>query len=112
MSNKFYESEQVKEEIKGMETLYTELARLSMQFPSMSDELKREHLEKTMMLIAKQKVFYARLCLMAVESEEAKIIKTQLDKMSQVYSQGRTIQDVLGEMEDKLRVFKKQLDEA
>ena len=112
MSNKFYESDQVKEEIKGMETLYTELARLSMQFPSMSDELKREHLEKTMMLIAKQKVFYARLCLMAVESEEAKIIKTQLDKMSQVYSQGRTIQDVLGEMEDKLRVFKKQLDEA
>jgi|TARA_B100000287_G_scaffold234006_1_gene220354 hypothetical protein len=112
MSNKFYESEQVKEEIKGMETLYTELARLSIQFPSMSDELKREHLEKTMMLIAKQKVFYARLCLMAVESEEAKIIKTQLDKMSQVYSQGRTIQDVLGEMEDKLRVFKKQLDEA
>ena len=64
------------------------------------------------MLIAKQKVFYARLCLMAVESEEAKIIKTQLDKMSQVYSQGRTIQDVLGDMEDKLRVFKKQLDEA
>ncbi len=112
MSNKFYESEQVKEEIKGMETLYTELARLSIQFPSMSDELKREHLEKTMMLIAKQKVFYARLCLMAVESEEAKIIKTQLDKMSQVYSQGRTIQDVLGDMEDKLRVFKKQLDEA
>ena len=43
---------------------------------------------------------------------EAKIIKTQLDKMSTVYSQGRTIQDVLGEMEDKLRVFKKQLDEA
>ena len=48
MSNKFYESDQVKEEIKGMETLYTELARLSIQFPTMSDELKREHLEKTM----------------------------------------------------------------
>ena len=112
MSNKFYESDQVKEEIKGMETLYTELTRLSIQFPTMSDELKREHLEKTMMLIAKQKVFYTRLCLMAVENEEAKIIKTQLDKMSTVYSQGRTIQDVLGEMEDKLRVFKKQLDEA
>jgi len=112
MSNKFYESDQVKEEIKGMEKLYTELARLSIQFPSMDDDLKREHLEKTMMLIAKQKVFYARLCLMAVENEEAKIIKQQLDKMSQVYSGGRTIQDVLGEMEDKLRHFKKQLDEA
>ena len=112
MSNKFYESDQVKEEIKGMETLYTELARLSIQFPTMSDELKREHLEKTMMLIAKQKVFYARLCLMAVDNEDDNIIKTQLDKMSTVYSQGRTIQDVLGEMEDKLRVFKKQLDEA
>ena len=112
MTDRFYESQPVIDEIKDMERLYTDLARLSIKFNTLTEEDKIDHHEKTLMLIAKQKVFYARLCLMAVENEEAKVIKTQLDKMSTVYSQGRTIQDVLGEMEDKLRVFKKQLDEA
>ena len=62
------------------------------------------------MLIAKQKVFYARICLMSHEDEEAMAVKLKLDEMSKVYSQGRTINDVLQEMEDKLRHFKSTLD--
>ena len=38
------------------------------------------------------------------------IIKSQLDKMSQVYSNGQSINDVLTQMEDKLRSFKKGID--
>ncbi len=110
MTDRFYESEQVIDEIKDMEKLYTDLARLSIKFPSLTDDDKREHLEKTLMLIAKQKVFYARICLMSHEDEEAMAVKVKLDEMSRVYSKGRTINDVLQEMEDKLRHFKSTLD--
>tara|TARA_B100000287_G_scaffold196016_1_gene185144 strand:- start:7150 stop:7488 length:339 start_codon:yes stop_codon:yes gene_type:complete len=110
MTDRFYESEQVIDEIKDMEKLYTDLARLSIKFASLTDDDKREHLEKTLMLIAKQKVFYARICLMSHEDEEAMAVKVKLDEMSRVYSKGRTINDVLQEMEDKLRHFKSTLD--
>ena len=91
MTDRFYESEQVIDEIKDMEKLYTDLARLSIKFASLTDDDKREHLEKTLMLIAKQKVFYARICLMSHEDEEAMAVKVKLDEMSRVYSKGRTI---------------------
>ncbi len=110
MTNRFYESDQVKDEIKEMEKLYMDLASLSAKFPTMDDETKLEHLEKTMMLIAKQKVFYARLCLMSHEDEEALAIKLKIDEMSKVYSNGRSIDGVLDDMEGQLRQFRKQLD--
>ena len=47
---------------------------------------------------------------MATEDEEARQIKSQLDKMSQVYSNGKSIHVVLTQMEDKLRSFKKGID--
>mgnify|MGYP001171684268 FL=1 len=112
MTDRFYESDQVKDEIKEMEKLYMDLARLSTKFPTMDDETKLEHLEKTMMLIAKQKVFYARLCLMSHEDEEALAIKLKIDEMSKVYSNGRNIDGVLTDMEEQLRQFRKQLDKA
>ena len=112
MTDRFYESQPVIDEIKDMERLYTDLARLSIKFNTLTEEDKIDHLEKTLMLIAKQKVFYARICLMSHEDEEAMAVKVKLDDMSKVYSQGRTINDVLQEMEDKLRAFKKQLDNA
>ena len=58
MTDKFYESEVVRKEIKEMETLYTELARLSINYAKLDEEEKLDHINNTLMLIAKQKVFY------------------------------------------------------
>ena len=110
MSDKFYESDVVRNEIKEMEKLYTELARLSINYAKLDEDEKLDHINNTLMLIAKQKVFYGRLNLMATEDEEARQITSQLDKMSQVYSNGKNIHDVLTQMEDKLRSFKKGID--
>jgi|TARA_X000000368_G_scaffold408031_1_gene388178 hypothetical protein len=110
MSDKFYESDVVREEIKAMEELYTELARLSIKYDTLTEEEKVDHINNTLMLIAKQKVFYGRLNLMATEDKEAARIKAQLDKMSQVYSNGQSIHEVLTQMEDKLRTFRGALD--
>ena len=38
MTDKFYESEVVRKEIKEMETLYTELARLSINYAKLDEE--------------------------------------------------------------------------
>ena len=112
MSDKFYESDVVRNEIKEMEKLYTELARLSINYPKMDDDGKREHIDATMTLIAKQKVFYARLGLLASEDKEAAEIKHHIDEMSKIYGNGKSLNDLLCSMEDKLRDFKKELDKA
>ncbi|BCU96669.1 MAG: hypothetical protein CM15mV13_1080 [uncultured marine virus] len=52
-----YKSPIIGQEIREMEKLYMDLARLSIDYPKMDDDGKREHIDATMTLIAKQKVF-------------------------------------------------------
>ncbi len=110
MNQRFYESDVVRNEMEEMQNLYQELYEISMRFPKMKKEDKREHIEKTMELIAKQKVFYARISLLALEDPEAREIKTRLDEMTKIYSQGKDINNVLTDMELKLNQWKQQLD--
>ena len=110
MSERFYESEVVRNEMDEMQQLYQDLYNLSLKFPTMVKEDKKEHIEKTMELIAKQKVFYARISLLALEDKEARDIKIRLDEMTKIYSQGKDIHTVLTDMEIKLNEWKQQLD--
>ena len=110
MTNPFYESEVVRGEVQEMEQLYLELAKLSVKFAELDEEGRRQHLEGTLELIAKQKVFYARISLLALEDPEAREIKTRLDEMTKIYSQGKDINNVLTDMELKLKQWKQQLD--
>ena len=112
MTDPFYKSPIIGQEIKEMEQLYMDLARLSIDYPKMDDDGKREHIDATMTLIAKQKVFYARLCLLSSEDKEAAEIKHHIDEMSKIYGNGKSLNDLLSSMEDKLRDFKKELDKA
>ena len=70
----------------------------------------RLHIEKTLELIAKQKVFYARLALMALEDQEAGEVKIRIDQMTQIYSGGKQIQEVLEDMEKRLHGWRRELD--
>lgn len=110
MSDAFYESDVVRDELREMENLYLQLAKMSMQFSSLDGEEKVDHIEKTLELIAKQKVFYARLALMSHEDEEAREVKYRIDTMTEMYSNGKHINQVLDEMEQKLQNLRKGLD--
>ena len=95
-----------------MESLYLGLAKLSYNLPNLNSEEKLDHVTKTLELIAKQKVFYARLALMSYDDEEAREVKHRIDTMTEMYSAGKHINQVLDEMEDKLRALKSSLDNA
>lgn len=110
MSEPFYQSEVVRQELVDMQSLYKDLYDISIRFPSMTQDEKAEHLEKTMALVAKQKVFYARLSLMSLEDKEAAEIKIRIDQMTHMYSNGKKITDVLDDMEKRLKSWKKELD--
>ena len=108
----FYESNVIREELKEMESLYLGLAKLSYNLPNLNSEEKLDHVTKTLELIAKQKVFYARLALMSYDDEEAREVKHRIDTMTEMYSAGKHINQVLDETEDKLRALKSNLDNA
>lgn len=108
MTEPFYESEVVRDEMRSMEDLYVALAQQSMNFAS-GDIDRKDHVNKTLELIAKQKVFYARLALLSHQDEEAREIKLRIDTMTKMYSNGKHINQVLDEMEEKLRQIKKSL---
>jgi len=108
----FYESNVVREELKEMEQLYLDLAKLSYNLPNLNNDEKLDHIRKTLELIAKQKVFYARLALMTHEDEEAREVKHRIDTMTEMYSNGKHINQVLDEMEEKLLSLRSTLDNA
>lgn len=110
MTDPFYESDVIKEELANMQQLYKDLYDLSVTYPTMKPDDKKTHIEKTLELIAKQKVFYARLALMALEDQEAGEVKIRIDQMTEIYSGGKQIQEVLEDMEKRLHGWRRELD--
>ena len=110
MTDPFYESDVIKEELANMQQLYKDLYDLSVTYPQMKPDDKKTHIEKTLELIDKQKVFYARLALMALEDQEAGEVKIRIDQMTQIYSGGKQIQEVLEDMEKRLHGWRRELD--
>ena len=108
MSEPFYHSEVVRQELHDMQSLYKDLYDISIRFPLMAQQEKRDHLEKTMELVAKQKVFYARLSLMSLEDKEAADLKIRIDQMTALYSGGQGINDVLENMSKRLKSWRKE----
>ena len=74
-----------------------------------------EHINKTLELIAKQKLFYARLALASHEDdsdESVAYIKDRVDTLSMKTTGGMDLMSVLQVMEDKLLGWKKELNNA
>lgn len=120
MSEEFFKSEVVQEELNDLQDTYTDLLKMSQNFQDFDPQQKIEHINKTLELIAKQKVFYSRLELMANyvaeddESEsEVQAMKERIDMVSTLYTGGQgNLLAVLQAMEDKLINWKKELQGA
>ena len=110
----FMQSEVVQEELEHIQECYTELLKMSAGLKDFQPKERLEHIEKTLELVAKQKVFYARLQLAANELQDddsAKEIKSRIEMMSTEYSGGLNLTMVLVQMESKLRQWRNQLRE-
>jgi hypothetical protein len=120
MSEEFFKSEVVQEELNDLQDCYTDLLKMSQNFQDFDPQQKIEHINKTLELIAKQKVFYSRLVLMANyvaeddDSEsEVQAMKERIDTMSTLYTGGKgNLLAVLQAMEDKLIGWKKELHQG
>ena len=112
MNDNFFQSEVVQEELEAIQECYTELLKMSAGLKQFNPQERLEHIEKTLELVAKQKVFYARLQLAANELQDddsAKEIKSRIELMSTEYSGGMNLTMVLDQMENKLRGWRKEL---
>ena len=108
----FFKSEVVQKELEAIQECYTELLKMSAGLKEFNPQERLEHIEKTLELVAKQKVFYARLQLAANELQDddsAKEIKSRIEMMSTEYSGGMNLNMVLDQMENKLRTWRKEL---
>ena len=111
----FMQSEVVQSELEQIQQCYTELLQMSAGLKDFSPKERLDHIEKTLELVAKQKVFYARLQLAANELQDddsAKEIKSRIEMMSTEYSGGMNLTMVLDQMENKLRSWRKELKES
>ena len=117
MTDEFFKSEIVQEELNDLQSTYTDLLRMSQNFADYDDDMKIDHINKTLELIAKQKVFYSRIEMMANyvqedgdEESEVQEMKDRIDTISNLYSNGEgNLLQILQVMENKLLGWKKTL---
>tara|TARA_B100000427_G_scaffold2761_1_gene2701 strand:+ start:3162 stop:3524 length:363 start_codon:yes stop_codon:yes gene_type:complete len=114
MTDDFFKSEVVQAELEQIQECYTELLKMSSGLHDFSPKERLDHIEKTLELVAKQKVFYARLQLAANELQDddsAKEIKSRIQMMAGDYHGGMNLTMILDHMEEKLRGWRKDLKE-
>jgi len=112
MSESFFKSEVVVEELEDIQKTYLELLKMSSDLKSFTPTERLDHIEKTLELIAKQKVFYARLALASHEvdsNNDASEIKDRIDMLSGEFSGGLNLMSILNQMEEKLQHWRKNI---
>ena len=118
VDDEFFKSEAVQSELEDIQETYTDLLKMSAGLSDFTPEERIDHIEKTLELIAKQKIFYARLALASHGldpedgNEEASFVKERIDTMSKQYSGGMDLMMILQTMEDKLRTWRKEIRDA
>ena len=119
MNEDFFRSEVIQVELDDLQTTYNDLLKMSSKLNQLDKSQQLNHINKTLELIAKQKVFYARLQLMSNyvtddedgESSDVKEVKERIDQVSTIYSGGSSnLLDILQAMEDKLLCWKRDLE--
>jgi len=83
--SKFFNSEQVQDNLQDIFNTYQEVAAMTAQLSTMSRQDRLDHIEDCKVLIDKQKTFYGRLCLAAPEDDEAADMKTRINALSQAF---------------------------
>jgi|TARA_B100001093_G_scaffold452255_1_gene460190 hypothetical protein len=83
--SKFFNSEQVQDNLQDIFNTYQEVAAMTAQLSTMSRQDRLDHIDDCKDLIDKQKTFYGRLCLAAPEDDEAADMKTRINALSQAF---------------------------
>lgn len=116
--DEFFNSEVVRDELEDIQETYTELLKMSNKLATFEPHERLDHINKTLELIAKQKIFYARLSLASTFVQEdtdhandqtVADVKQRIDDVSQMYSSGMDLTYVLNTMEDKLKQWKNDI---
>jgi hypothetical protein len=76
--SKFFESELIREELEEINNLQREIYSSILNFGSLPSKEKKEHIEKLLSLLEKQKIMYTRLCLS--DDPKAKELKANIKK--------------------------------
>jgi hypothetical protein len=83
--SKFFNSEQVQDNLQDIFSTYQEVAAMTAQLSTMSLQDRLDHIEDCKDLIDKQKTFYGRLCLAASEDSEAADMKARINALSNAF---------------------------
>ena len=83
--SKFFNSEQVQDNLQDIFNTYQEVAAMTAQLSTMSLQDRLDHIEDCKNLIDKQKTFYGRLCLAASEDSEAADMKSRINALSNAF---------------------------
>ena len=108
--SEFFDSEIVQDELREINDLQQEIYGDLTDFPSLSQEDKKEHILKLTELLDRQRVMYTRLSLS--EDEEAKALKKQLE-MSVVmmgFPEGTDISILFSGMQQTIEKLRQYVD--
>ena len=108
--SEFFDSEIVQDELREINDLQQEIYGDLTDFPSLSQEDKKEHILKLTELLDRQRVMYTRLSLS--EDEEAKSLKKQLE-MSVVmmgFPEGTDISILFSGMQQTIEKLREYVD--
>ena len=83
--SKFFNSDQVQNNLQDIFNTYQEVAAMTAQLSTMSREERLDHIEDCKNLIDKQRTFYGRLCLAASEDSEAADMKERINALSNAF---------------------------
>ena len=83
--SKFFNSDQVQNNLQDIFNTYQEVAAMTAQLSTMSLQDRLDHIEDCKDLIDKQKTFYGRLCLAASEDSEAADMKERINALSNAF---------------------------
>ncbi len=106
----FFESEIVQDELREINDLQTEIYGDLTEFPALSPEDKKEHIEKLCDLLEKQRVMYTRLSLS--DDPKAKELKEQLQQSVQMlgFPAGTDVQMLFNGMSQTIESLRQQVD--
>ena len=108
--SEFFQSEMVREELQEINKLQKEVFGTLMNFNTMPDEEKMEHVEKLSSLLEKQKVMYTRLSL--CDDPAAKEMKENLEKSITLlgFPEGTDMISLFKGMDKTIQKIKDNLD--
>ena len=108
--SEFFESEIVREELDEIHSLQEDLYGAMLDFGSLSEEDKKEHIESLIELLEKQRIMYTRLTLS--DDPQAIELLENLRKSVQLlgFPPNTDVQTLFNSMRDTIDNLKKQVD--